>query len=87
MARFSWKRGKAYCGRMRMPNTYELRFGGAHLATAQESSEQNWFWYGDGINTAHRMDTLENVKSEALAHFKNKQQSIKSRMNTVTDKD
>jgi len=73
--RFSFKRGESFSGRMRLPNTYELRYGGERLATLQEDGRSGfWFWYGDGINTAHNMRPLEAVKAEALAHFKAKPQ-------------
>lgn len=69
--RFSWRKGKSYDGLRRLSATYELRNGGKQLATAQQNSNDAlWFWYGGGNNTAHRPDTLENVKADAVAHFK-----------------
>jgi hypothetical protein len=54
------------------PRTYKLNYGGVALATAQETRGDLWFWYGDGVNTASRPDSLENVKAEAIAHFRGK---------------
>lgn len=71
--RFSFRRGPDYSGLRRLPATYELRHSGKQLATIQQDKRSDlWFWYGDKQNTSHRQDTLENVKAEALAHFKAK---------------
>jgi hypothetical protein len=44
-----------------------LRKDGEEIAFAQQIRKgDNWFWYGMGYNTAHRPDTLENVKAEAI---------------------
>lgn len=70
--RFSFRKGLAYDGMRRLPEAYEFRRGGVRLANLQEHRDGGWFWYGDNINSAHRLDTLENVKAEVLAHFKGK---------------
>ncbi len=65
--RLRWKKGRDYSGLMRLAETYDLRCGGEELATAQKMDDDQWFWYGLDQNTAHRPDTLENVKAEAEA--------------------
>ena len=67
MARYTWRRGKRPL--WSAAETYELRLAGQRLAIAQKTGEL-WFWYGDGKNTAHRPDTLDAVKAEAVSHFK-----------------
>jgi hypothetical protein len=71
--RYSWRHNPLYDGLHRNANSYTLYFGGKELAHAQEHRGGGWFWYGDGINTAGRHGVaLDDVKTEAVAHFKEK---------------
>lgn len=70
--RFSWKRGPSYDGLRMLSRSYELNYGGKRLAVAQEDRNGKWFWYCDKVNTAHRPDTLDNVKAEAVAFFRSR---------------
>jgi hypothetical protein len=84
MARLSWKRGKSREGMMRLAATYNLHYAHEHLATAQRAKGDLWFWYGDGINTAGRPDTLENVKAEVMKHFRAKMLRVDERSKEQT---
>ncbi len=66
--RFTWRKGSRGPF-LTSPRTYELRFGGKHIATAQETSG-GWFWYGGEINTSRSPQPLEDVKIYAVAYFK-----------------
>lgn len=71
MSRMSWKRSTS--DRRAAPETYELRCGGVKLAIAQRDEKTGlWFWYGDGRNTANCMRHFNEVRAEAMAHFREK---------------
>jgi hypothetical protein len=73
--RMYWKKGKLRDGQTRLAETYRLHRDGAKLAIAQRMGQASsqWFWYGDGINTASRPASLAECKAEAFAHFKQKE--------------
>ena len=62
---FRWRKGKRYDGKMRLPETYELRSGGELVATVQALPDGRYFWYGGGYNTASNPITLEEAKRDA----------------------
>jgi hypothetical protein len=74
--RFSFRKGKLYSGMARLPPSYEFRYGGEKLATIQCHNrfelENEWFWYGDGVNTASERLSLSDCKNLVLMHFKTK---------------
>ena len=73
MARFSWRKGARREGMMRLPKSYSLHYGSnAKLATATRLAGGDWYWYGDGQNTAHNPRPLDVVKAEAEQHFRAK---------------
>lgn len=61
-----WKRKKRD-GRFSV-ECFQLTRGGPVLATCQEIDDDRWFWYGAGINTAHRPTTLIECQDEAKRH-------------------
>jgi hypothetical protein len=72
--RYTWRKGNPYNGMARMPDTYRLQFGGEELAIAQRIGRfgDEWFWYGDGVNTCRTPKPLEEVKIDAVEHFRQK---------------
>lgn len=44
----------------------------AHIQARDRWKNDLWFWYGMGVNTSHRPDTLENCKAEAIKFIKDK---------------
>lgn len=66
--RLTWRKGKRRSGMMRLAKTYRLCRGDEELATVQETGSL-WFWYGGGMNTAHKPTDLETAKRDAKAHI------------------
>lgn len=61
-----WRKPAPDGSRYRRVKTIELWSDDVKYAVAQEHSTGLWFFYGMNFNTAHRPDTLENVKAEAV---------------------
>lgn len=66
--RITFRKGKRYCGMMRLAETVKVSRNGKEVATIQRSGNA-WFWYGDGINTCGTPMTLDEAKADAKKHF------------------
>lgn len=73
--RITFKKGRDYDGRMRLPSSYLVNCNGKKIATIQcldRGGGDSWFWYSHGINTAFTPKTLAECKVEVIAHFEAK---------------
>lgn len=64
-----WRRVALRIGMLR-ETRYELRRGGevrARVALRHGCTEDSWYWYGCGRNTAHAPQPLAKCKAEAKA--------------------
>lgn len=69
--RITFRKGRRYCGRMRLPETFEIRLNGEKLGTIQRHDSGLWFWYGGGHNSlwSSKPKSLEECKAKAIAYF------------------
>lgn len=52
------------------PTAYRLNRGEQYLVTAQKDGDGTWFWYGLGVNTAHRpLPTFGDIKRQVAEYL------------------
>jgi hypothetical protein len=93
--RITFSKGKAYEGRMRLPETFKIKVDGVVVGTLQKLERipglrvpdrvKCWFWYGDGVNTSQEPMSLEDCREHAKKYFRIKQEqhATKKRMPDV----
>lgn len=72
----TFRKGKLYCGQMRLPETYRVSSSGEEVAVIQKiSGSDRWFWYtirrASHVNTYKNPCSLEAVKAAVKDWFKN----------------
>lgn len=70
----TFRKGKVYCGQIRLPETYRVSGNGREVAVVQRIRESDrWFWYslsGSFVNTYSNPGSLEAVKVAVKDWFK-----------------